>query len=300
MQQVLKPGQPVDFLTPDELYQAIARPRQLTRMRVPSSVQLDGTGSGTEEVFKVPIGQKFEARRVSINIPGLPSSGVLIGSGGALSQEIIIPAPGGNSWTQVVPAGQTWRLRSTFASYSANATVGTRFPAGMFVKDAAGNFVFQVLSVANIAANGNMSVSAITNGAGGVTALNTSSTIQLVTMPDMLLLPGWSFGSLVSGAVAGDTWSNIQIIYDIVSGAGGDSFVAYRRSGTLIEYGQPQFGGVYQVPGVQTWSREQGPYLQNGEVFEIQASGLTPNGQMVVTLEGILERPAEGNGRAHS
>jgi hypothetical protein len=69
----------------------------------------------------------------------------------------------------------------------------------------------------------------------------------------------------------------------------------YLRSGTRIEWAQPQYGGAVQVPGVQTWGNEQGPYIRNGEVFEVRARGLTANATLVVTVEGILRRPAAGN-----
>lgn len=69
-------------------------------------------------------------------------------------------------------------------------------------------------------------------------------------------------------------------------------FVAYLRSGSLIEYGQPAYGGAIQVPGVQTWGDQQGPYLQNKETFEVQAVGLTASSLLNVYLEGILTRPS--------
>jgi len=69
-------------------------------------------------------------------------------------------------------------------------------------------------------------------------------------------------------------------------------FVAYTRSGELIEYGQPQYGAAIQVPGVQTWGSEQGPFLSNGEVFGVVAAGLTPGLSLSVYVEGILKRPS--------
>jgi hypothetical protein len=68
-------------------------------------------------------------------------------------------------------------------------------------------------------------------------------------------------------------------------------FIEYLRAGERIEYGQPQYGASVQVPGAQTWSREQGPYLRNGETFEVAAHGLTAAGGFRATVEGILRRP---------
>lgn len=157
MRQVLKPGQPVDFLTPDELYDAIPRPRQETRIREPASIQLSGAGAGVGDVYTVPAGYEFEARRIVIVLAG------------------------------------------------------------------------------NIATDPNTG-NVLLNAAG--------------------------------------------------------KWVSYLRSGSLIEIGQPAYGGAVQVPGTQTWSREQGPYLRNKEVFQVQCAGLTANAILNVYLEGILVRPS--------
>jgi hypothetical protein len=69
--------------------------------------------------------------------------------------------------------------------------------------------------------------------------------------------------------------------------------VEYLRSGTRIEWGQPAYGAAVQVPGVQSWGDEQGPYIRNGEVFEVRVRGLTASATLDVTVEGILRRPAQ-------
>lgn len=70
-------------------------------------------------------------------------------------------------------------------------------------------------------------------------------------------------------------------------------YIAYLRSGTLIEFAIPVAATAQaQVPGVQTWAFEEGPYLRNGEVFEIKAAGLTAGAQLIVQIQGILQRPA--------
>lgn len=160
MRQVLRPGYPVDFLTPDEFVQLQPRPQQRSRTRAPATIQLDANGNGTGVVFEVDVGYEFEARRIVLSLFG---------------------------------------------------------------------------NVPNDPNTGNV----LLNAAG--------------------------------------------------------KFVAYLRSDSLIEYGQPMYGAAIQVPGVQTWSREQGPYLRNGEVFQVRANGLTANGVLNVYLEGILVRPGSGS-----
>jgi len=66
--------------------------------------------------------------------------------------------------------------------------------------------------------------------------------------------------------------------------------VEYLRSGTRIEYAVPLYGPNVQVPGVQSWGL-QGPYLRNGETFEVRARGLTANAILLVSIEGVLSRP---------
>lgn len=69
--------------------------------------------------------------------------------------------------------------------------------------------------------------------------------------------------------------------------AAGES-VEYLRSGTRIEYGQPEYGPAVQIPGIQTWGAQQGPYLRNDETFSVRANGLTANVHIGVSVEGIL------------
>lgn len=62
------------------------------------------------------------------------------------------------------------------------------------------------------------------------------------------------------------------------------TWVEYRRSGTLIEYAVP-------TAGIQTWGAEQGPFISNGEVFQVAAFGFPANARLTVVIEGIIKRP---------
>jgi hypothetical protein len=75
-----------------------------------------------------------------------------------------------------------------------------------------------------------------------------------------------------------------------------NTYAIYRRSGTVIEYAQttaPKAGASSMgMPGAQTWGATQGPYLANGEVFEIEFNVSTaPNAIVTCTVEGVLTRP---------
>lgn len=77
-----------------------------------------------------------------------------------------------------------------------------------------------------------------------------------------------------------------------VSLAGGGHWIAYLRSETLIEYAQPYYGASLQVPGVQTWSSQQGPELRNKEVLRVQCLGVIGvSNALSVYAEGILSGP---------
>jgi len=162
-QQRIVHGAMIEAVTPDEIVKLIPRPQDINRIRATQQVQMDTTGSGRDEVYKVPTGMEFAARRVSMYL-----------------------------------------------------------------------------------------------------TINDPTT----------------------GAVT-------------LSGAG--KGVAYMRSGQFIEWAQPQYGAAIQVPGVQTWGSEQGPYLRNAEVFEVFAIGFAASAILTVVLEGILRRPGtEMNGHAES
>ncbi len=67
------------------------------------------------------------------------------------------------------------------------------------------------------------------------------------------------------------------------------TYVTYNRSGSIIEYGIPLAPtAAAQIPGMQTWAREEGPIIANGEVFEVAAYGLTANAEFTAKIEGLL------------
>lgn len=152
-QQRIMHGAVVDFVTPDEIVNLIPRPPEVNRIRATQQVQLNAAGAGQDEVYKVPTGFEFGARRLT----------------------------------------------------------------------------------------------------------------AYVTVNDP-----------TTGAIA-------------LAGAG--KGLAILRSGAFVEWAQPQYGSAVQVPGVQTWGSEQGPYLRNAEVFEVLAVGLTANAILTIVLEGMLRRP---------
>ena len=70
-------------------------------------------------------------------------------------------------------------------------------------------------------------------------------------------------------------------------------YLEYLRSGRHIEYGMPEGPtGHIQVPGIQTWSAVEGPYLSNGEILQIVAAGLTANATLEVEATGVLLKPS--------
>lgn len=75
--------------------------------------------------------------------------------------------------------------------------------------------------------------------------------------------------------------------------------IVYMRSGNFIDYANPlSAAGVASVPGAQTWSEQEGPFLANGEVFEVLARGLTAGASLDVNIQGVLVDPPSNTGRA--
>ncbi len=72
------------------------------------------------------------------------------------------------------------------------------------------------------------------------------------------------------------------------------AYILYLRSGEIITLGMAE---SKQLPSDESWGEEQGPKLANGEVFQVQAVGLTASASLIVHLEGILIRPSTIPGR---
>lgn len=70
MKQRITPGAMIDVLTQDELVKLIKRPEQDTRIRASSSVALNASGNGVDEIYKVPAGYDFELRRIVLTMTG--------------------------------------------------------------------------------------------------------------------------------------------------------------------------------------------------------------------------------------
>ena len=84
MRQRIHQGAVIDAVTPDEIVKLIPRPLQRTRIRATETGVLDGSGNGTLDVYKVPIGYEFEVRRVTLNLSTAsdPATGeVVLGAG---------------------------------------------------------------------------------------------------------------------------------------------------------------------------------------------------------------------------
>jgi hypothetical protein len=109
--------------------------------------------------------------------------------------------------------------------------------------------------------------------------------VEVYTCPS-----GWEF-SLRRVTLDLDTVTDPNTGAVLLNGAG--KYVEYLRAGTHIEFGQPQYGAGIQVPGVQTWGDQQGPYFRNAETFEVRAAGLTASTSLRVIAEGLLYRPAK-------
>jgi hypothetical protein len=270
MKQKFIPGGTFEALTQDELMSLVKRPSQVTRIRAASSVLLDATGSGADEIYKVPAGYEFEARRISLNMTGAvptdPNVGVNLD--GSASQSTTA-----NNSTATPAAGAVLANLGTLAggTYSVN-TLGYVFSGVGSDETNIGLYVGGVLQFVVPAG-----VSGPGMAAGGPYTVIVPAGGAVVQLRAIAL------------SAAGVYLTNISATKNSTVGG---VYVAYMRSDQLIEYGQPQYGAAIQVPGVQTWGDQQGPYLRNAEVFGVAVKGLTPSTSLSVYLEGILRRPS--------
>lgn len=272
MRQTLKPGQPVDFVTPDELAALIPRPSEETRIRVPQGVALNPNGAGQVEVYEVPAGYEFEVRRVVLSLAGNlasdPSSGLSV-----------LPTPVDVDATQT---GAAAAISAVLPGVAGSTTYLTGFEVTGTGATAASVIVVTVTGILGGTKSYIIAIPA------GVTTPITPLQVEF-SRPIPASGPNQAITVSVPSFGAGNTNEAVTAHgYQLAAASG--KYVAYLRSGSLIEYGQPQYGPAFQIPGVQTWGSEQGPYLQNKEVFEVQAVGLTPGGQLNVYMEGILRR----------
>lgn len=118
MRQRILHGAYVDMVTPDELYKALPRPEEITRVRAPASIQLDAAGGGKKDCYKVPTGMELEIRRIVVtltgNTPSDPNTGnVLLTAAGKFlaylrSDQLIEYGQPQYGAAVQVPGIQTW------------------------------------------------------------------------------------------------------------------------------------------------------------------------------------------------
>src|SRR6266487_1083931 len=73
MRQLVAPGKMIDALTPAEaaeLLEARFAETVHERVRAGANIKLDAAGAGQDEVYIVPLGFEFEARRVVLDYSG--------------------------------------------------------------------------------------------------------------------------------------------------------------------------------------------------------------------------------------
>jgi hypothetical protein len=172
MRQTIVPGGTIESLTEEEtrdLVRQIYRETVENRVRAEGTATLDANGTGTVEVYTVPIGFEFEVRRV------------------------LIESDAGYFWVKTVPGG----------------------------------------------------------GQGATSPI----------VPIEFLRSGESLGT--------------------------------PHIDNVIKTGTPQDEVWYLFPHVDTWSKEQGPYIRNGETFETVFRNCTnfASKNVQVTAEGLLRRP---------
>lgn len=279
MHQKIIPGGTINALTPEEAVELLRseyREAVNERVRGAQSIVLDASGNGEDDVYSPPLGFEFEVRRVSLDLDKATdpnTAAVLLGAQATVGASA--SATGANAALApaiVAPAGST-SFVTGFVVTGLGATASA--PIDVTLTGVQGGPLHYTI---DIPAGAGTPITPL--------AVNFAAPIPATGPGVNIVLNVPAFG-------AGNT-NEAATITGYTQAAAGGKTVEYLRGvgGTRIEWGQPQYGSSVQVPGVQTWGSEQGPYIRNGETFAVRARGLTASGILVCTVEGILSRPA--------
>lgn len=283
----IKHGNKFETITPSEanaMLETLYQRDRPVRVRASEVIVLDAAGAGQDEVYTIPPGYEFEARRVMLDMDTAsdPANGAL-----SLSQQGHVA-----DWTLVANAAGAANVQATATragqagvAHVLESITATCWQPG--APAAANELIFVVrdgaTGVGAILFQGVIKLTTTANDVNtfSQTGLNIVGTAGNAMTVEFLGAPGANAVELIS-ADGFDQYA---------SGTGPVRAIEYLRSGTRIEYGMPQGPTGVQVPGIQTWGAEQGPYLRNGETFEVKIRGLTAQSRFYVTVEGILSRP---------
>ena len=284
MRQQVVPGGSIEAITPlemAELLEHLYREEVEERVRGAATIALDANGNGQDEVYSPPVGFEFEARRVSVELN-----------------------TAADPLTAAVLLGTQATTPADASATGAAAALAPALPAQAGIT----NWVTGFEVTGSGATAGSVIVVTLTGVVGGPLSYDlvipagvlNSVTPLIVQFPQPIPATGPNVAITlnVPSFGAGNT-NEAATIHGYTQAPAGGKTVEYLRSGTRIEWAQPQYGAAVQVPGVQTWGTEQGPYIRNGEVFEVRARGLTANATLDVTVEGILRRPPQPAGAPH-
>lgn len=297
MKQTITHGATIDTVTPEEaakIIEAMNRRDAAQRVRATATIKLDANGNGQDEVYGVPAGYEFGVRRVFLDLDtvgdpimggfpfGIPSADA---PGDQVRITVAQPAAGAE-WSYVTT---TWtRFITARATLTTSAVVANRKPRYR-VRDGGGVELVRTSETVAIPAN---TVLPILYSLDAPNASFTGDTSGIVIIsPSLWLPPGYTIGSITDLIDAGDQYSAVELIAQQLPYTTGRA-VEYLRSGSRIQYAMTQGpSGSLQVPGIESWGEEQGPYLRNGEVFEVRAKNLAPNATLTAIVSGMLSKP---------
>lgn len=124
-------------------------------------------------------------------------------------ERIIVPPPGaGNQWSHVADGRFYERLISATFQFTASAVVATRFIRTRLT-DTDGRVITQAETGDNVVASGSVTPYLTLNSP---TPAQGSSGDTYGYIPDILIPPGWTWGSIVFGMDPGDAFTNITLL----------------------------------------------------------------------------------------
>jgi len=136
-----------------------------------------------------------------VGYPQSPNRSSLDGQGFTHAVSITPPVAGADVM-QVVPAGVRWKLKAFVCFFGTSVAVANRLPQ-LFVKDPSAVQVMQVPAFQVQAA----AVQGSFTWGGGLTSTNALNAQSMGAPIDLILRPGWSFGTLTINLQAADQFT---------------------------------------------------------------------------------------------
>ena len=129
---------------------------------------------------------------------------------GKLTEITVTQPAAGAEWSYTF-TGWT-RILTAYVLFTCSASAGNRNP-GYWIKDPAGNKVWQLTATANLAATNAVSINYVKASLAGSPVTGGTGTEWVLNLPVTAVLPtGWQISSQTTGILSGDQYGSVLIL----------------------------------------------------------------------------------------